>query len=119
MTKLKDLLKAQDLLKEGNFVVCTKAFEGAEAVIRLNGGKHPTAKRSGRILDIGLKNGEIVIDYEMECEQFENGSFEVWGEAVGKELKKSWCYLNQVIFIKENDGTIWELNQEPYKMGEV
>ena len=76
----------------------------------------------GTILDIGLKNGEIVVDYQLLSEQRDiDGKliYKVYATAEMPTVEKRWCYLNQIFQITEEDGTIWEVDKKPYKITDL
>jgi len=135
MEYLNDLFKAQDLLKKGNQIIACKSLDGAVAEISKNNGLHPRERRMGVIKDIGLKDGEIVIDFDVLVEIKADGKPEVYslpddGNEVELPTMSAFCYLNQVLSIIEiknqlsdydfsNRGTIWNLDEEPFTTDDI
>ena len=131
MEYLNDLLKAQDLLKKGNKIIACKSLDGAVAEMSKNNGLHPTERRMGFITDIGLKDGEIVIDFDVLVDIKADGKPEVYslpddGNEIELPTMKAFCYLNQVLSLTEksdnefsNRGTIWNLDEVPFTTDDI
>tara|TARA_R100000353_G_scaffold123278_1_gene87586 strand:- start:211 stop:621 length:411 start_codon:yes stop_codon:yes gene_type:complete len=118
-------MKAQDLLKKGNRVVACRNFRGAEMELLKNSGQYPKDLRMGVITDIGLKDNEIVVDFQLLMESDEDGEKSFYkmpsDETKPEEERTAWCYLNQVLEIIEKDEAcysqdmIWQIDEEPVK----
>ena len=128
MEYLNDLLKAQDLLKKGNQIIACKSLDGAELELGKNDGKHPTERRMGIIKDIGLKDNEIVIDFDVLVEIGADGEPTAYrlpeDDMETLPTMSAFCYLNQVLQIIENKGRhdldmIWRFDEEPFRIADI
>ena len=123
MEYLNDLLVAQNLLRKGNQIIAVKSLENTTADLKYNG-KHPTERRMGIIKDIGLKDNEIVVDFDVLVEIDADGEPTAYklpeDEMETLPTMSAWCYLNQVVQIIENNGRhdldmVWRIDEEPFR----